>query len=105
MHRKLFPPHRQCLPRGCYCQLIACKVVSPSLFLPLCQSLPLSVQMGYGSWGTLWRRIKGGEQRLMEFATLPIIQMILNANYPPRLCREQPVTQDADRVSGIEAPG
>lgn len=41
----------------------------------------------------------------MEFATLPIIQMILNANYPPRLCREQPVTQDADRVSGIEAPG
>jgi len=34
----------------------------------------------------------------MEFATLPIIQMILNANYPPQLCRERPVTQD---VAGV----
>lgn len=106
MHRKLFPPHRQCLPQGCYCQLTACKVVSLSLRHPLSLSLSsfrslnlsLSVQMGYGSWGTLWRGIKGRERRLTEFATLPIIQMILNANYPPQLCREQPVTQDAARV-------
>lgn len=106
MHRKLFPPHRQCLPGGCYCQLTACKVVSPSLTVSLCVdlslslrlSLLLSVKMGYGSWRTLWCRIKAWEQNLMEFATLPIIQMILNANYPPRLCREWPVTQDAARV-------
>lgn len=39
MHRKLFPPHRQCLPQGCYCQLTACKVVSPSLSISLTVSL------------------------------------------------------------------
>lgn len=49
------------------------------------------VQMGCGSWATLWLGIKGRKQRLSEFATLPIIQMILNANYPPY--REWPVTQ------------
>lgn len=92
MHRKLFPPHWQCFPRGCYYWVTACKVFS----LP--ESLPLFVQMGSGSLGTLWLRIKGGERRFTEFATLPIIQMILNANYPPRLCREQPVTQDVARV-------
>lgn len=34
----------------------------------------------------------------MEFATLPITQMILNDNYPPKFCREPPVTQDAAGV-------
>lgn len=50
--------------------------------------------MGCESWGTLWHRIKGRKQCLSEFATLPIIQMILNANYPLWLRREWPVTQD-----------
>lgn len=77
------------------------------------QSLPLSLSpfLSLSAWiapsrcangarvlGNLWRGIKGGEQRLTEFATLPIIQMILNANYPPQLCREQPVSQD---VAGV----
>lgn len=54
--------------------------------------------MGCGSWGTLWHGIKGRKQRLSEFATLPIIQMIRNANYPPWLSREWPVTQDVARL-------
>lgn len=45
MHRKLFPPHRQCLPWGCYCQLTACKVVSLLLSLSLGVTLTLSLAL------------------------------------------------------------
>lgn len=49
-----------------------------------------------GVWvlGNFVHGIKGRKQRLSEFATFPIIQMILNANYPPWLYRERPVTQN-----------
>lgn len=42
MHRKLFPPHRQCLPRGCYCQLTACKVAPPTPTVSLRVAVSLS---------------------------------------------------------------
>lgn len=100
-------PSGMLLPTHCMQSSLSLSLCD-DLALSLPQTLPVSVQMGCGSWGTLWRGIKAGERRLTEFATLPIIQMILNANYPPQLCRERPVTQDAARVcraSWSQAPG
>lgn len=81
MHRELFPPHHQYPPRGRCCQLPACKVVH----LPHCVRFPLplwAVGLQVLVNSVVWNQRWGAHP--VDFATLPIIQMFLNATCPVR---------------------